>query len=166
MIPHVQTGDWGQRLKNAGSSWLRMMAACPPEETECRRRPNLMSFFSGISPSPPRQCNQNGPMKCAERSSNENWNCGRATPVGLDYASSFATALHSDGSGRVVLAIACANVASLLLARGAARQREFSVRSALGAGRLRLMRQVITESVLLAVLGSVVACSWPKWARE
>jgi len=151
-LPHnVDFEDSPKLLTSANLSWLRLAGRLKPGVTIQQAQTQLTSLLPGVSP----QAHQSGNETVAlteAAGGNGAYVADLSRPITLLF---LAVAL--------ILAIACANVASLLLARARTRGKEIGVRLALGATRARIVRQLMTESLLLSVAGGALGLLLTIW---
>src|SRR5947207_7488162 len=162
MMMYPQLNPGGPDLHNRGTWWLKVMARLKP----------------GVS-APQATADANVALQqylaeddSAESRSQRTWGlrvelepgAWGSSPRSKPEAWKFGGILM--GLVGLVLLIACANIANLLLARGAARQKEIALRLSIGAGRWRLIRQLLTESLLLAVFGGAAGLLLAFWGTE
>ncbi len=143
------------RLDRRGQRWLFVKGRLKPGETAARAEANLQVIMSQLATVYPRT-NEQRPIATAAnvRIHPEADRMLRPVAAGLMIAIG------------LVLLVACANVANMLLARASGRQREIGIRLAIGASRSRLVRQLLTESLVLAGLGALAGVTLAAFAIQ
>lgn len=171
--PQLYTDRNFSNLSGAGAWWLRLMGRLKPGVTAEQARAQLESVFhnSVVEHRTARQAQAQARGGNAINNLDPKFYPRLFLDPGgqgeMNTRQSYAPSLYMLlGVVGLVLLIACANVANLLLARAAVRQKEIAIRCAMGAGRPRLVRQLLTESILLSVAGGAIGLLLALWGTE
>ena len=152
MMQAAMIGD-GDRLNRRGVSWLEVLVKLKPGASMGRAQRDLDVISGSLASTYPQDAGRGVALY-------ELWRA----PAGGGSAIVGAMGIQM-AVACVVLLIACANVANLLIARAAGRQRETAVRLTLGASRGRLVQQLLTESTLLALVGGACGLGFAYWTK-
>lgn len=144
-------------LASRDSHWMNVLARLKPGATIEQASAEMQAIAARLNEAYPNERDSNTSAKVLSEMDGR-W--GEATPV-MKSAGAIAMAIVG-----LILLIACANVANLMLARSAARRKEIGIRLALGASRGRLVRQLLTESLLLSILGGAFGLLLAYWVTD
>ena len=161
----------GEQSNQLGSGiwWLRLMGRLQPGATLAQAEATLAGPFqeSVLEHRSMRQAKATRALRNVDPKDLPRLGVDSGSQGEMDSRNGFATPLQLlGGVVGLVLLIACANVANLLLVRGSSRRKEIAVRLALGASRRRLIRQLLTESVLLATVGGALGVLFALWIKN
>jgi predicted permease len=144
--------------------WLRILGRLLPGETPQQAEAKMKALAPEVDRATlPTNWDADGQKQYLQRSLALRPAATGFSNTGSDYRTALLTLMAVVG---LVLLIACANIANLLLARAAARQREISIRMAIGAARRRVIRQLMSESLALSVLGAVGGLLFAVWGSR
>ena len=160
LIVPLATMMTGNQRTNIGNTWLAVLGRLAPEASLTQASAEVAALFDGL-------LQANAPSTPAPRSAEVlRQGAGAfAAPGGFNpvRAAIAQPLLIVMGIVGLILVLACVNLSGLLIARGEARQREVSVRLAIGAARGRLVRQFLTESLVLALIGGAAGLAMAAW---